>query len=52
MATDRKRQGGGLFIMDNSDETWKVQRCFHDWCQPSESIDIAPATSGSGRWVA
>ena len=33
--------GGELFIVDNSDETWKVQRYLHDWCQLSERMDIA-----------
>jgi len=38
-----KRSVGGseLFIVDNSDEDWKVQRYLHDWCQISKSIDIA-----------
>ncbi|MBI3302509.1 MAG: DEAD/DEAH box helicase family protein [Deltaproteobacteria bacterium] len=30
-----------LFIVDNSDEDWKVVRYLHDWCQISKSIDIA-----------
>jgi superfamily II DNA or RNA helicase len=33
--------GSELFIVDNSDEDWKVQRYLHDWCQLSQSIDIA-----------
>ena len=33
--------GGDLFIVDNSDEDWKVQRYLHDWCQISKGIDIA-----------
>ena len=41
MGDGRKRQGGELFIVDNSDKTWKVQRYLHDWCQLSERMDIA-----------
>src|SRR6266850_1769640 len=33
--------GSELFIVDNSEEDWKVVRYLHDWCQLSKSIDIA-----------
>ena len=33
--------GSELFIVDNSDQDWKVLRYLHDWCQLSKSIDIA-----------
>jgi len=33
--------GSELFIVDNSDEDWKVVRYLHDWCQISKSIDVA-----------
>src|SRR4051812_23042031 len=33
--------GSELFIVDNSDEDWKVLRYLHDWCELSKSIDIA-----------
>jgi len=33
--------GSELFIVDNSDEDWKVVRYLHDWCQLSKAIDIA-----------
>jgi superfamily II DNA or RNA helicase len=33
--------GSELFIVDNSDEDWKVQRYLHDWCSLSKSLDIA-----------
>ena len=33
--------GSELFIVDNSDDDWKVRRYLHDWCQISKSIDIA-----------
>lgn len=33
--------GSELFIVDNSEEDWKVLRYLHDWCQLSKSIDVA-----------
>src|SRR6266851_2577640 len=33
--------GSELFIVDNSDDDWKVLRYLHDWCQISKGIDIA-----------
>ena len=33
--------GSELFIVDNSEEDWKVVRYLHDWCQLSKSIDVA-----------
>ncbi len=33
--------GSELFIVDNSDEDWKVLRYLHDWCQLSKAIDVA-----------
>lgn len=39
-----KRQsvsGSELFIVDNSDQEWKVLRYLHDWCQISKAIDVA-----------
>ena len=35
------KTGSELFIVDNSDDDWKVQRYLHDWCQLSKAIDIA-----------
>src|SRR5437588_9583697 len=35
------KSGSELFIVDNSDEAWKVMRYLHEWCQISKSIDIA-----------
>ena len=37
----KKQQGSDMFIVDNSDKDWKVLRYLHDWCQLSETIDIA-----------
>lgn len=33
--------GSELFIVDNSDDDWKVVRYLHDWCQLSKAVDIA-----------
>jgi superfamily II DNA or RNA helicase len=33
--------GSELFIVDNSNEDWKVLRYLRDWCQISKSIDVA-----------
>ena len=33
--------GSELFIVDNSEEDWKVVRYIHDWCQISKAIDVA-----------
>lgn len=33
--------GSELFIVDNSEDDWKVSRYLHDWCVLSKSIDIA-----------
>ena len=33
--------GSELFIVDNSEDDWKVVRYLHDWCQLSKAIDIA-----------
>ncbi len=35
------KTGSELFIVDNSDEDWKVVRYLHDWCQHSKAIDVA-----------
>ncbi|MCX6634317.1 MAG: phospholipase D-like domain-containing protein, partial [Acidobacteria bacterium] len=35
------KTGSELFIVDNSDDDWKVQRYLHDWCQLSKAIDVA-----------
>ena len=35
------KTGSELFIVDNSEEEWKVLRYLHDWCQLSKSIDVA-----------
>src|SRR5690554_1001463 len=35
------KSGSELFIVDNSNVDWKVQRYLSDWCQISSQIDIA-----------
>ena len=35
------KTGGELFIVDNSDNDWKVARYLRDWCTYSKAIDIA-----------
>jgi len=35
------KTGSELFIVDNSDDEWKVIRYLRDWCEISKSIDIA-----------
>ncbi len=37
------KAGSDLFIVDNSDDEWKVLRYLNDWCSISKSIDIATA---------
>lgn len=44
--------GSELFIVDNSDEDWKVLRYLHDWCQISKSIDIATGFFEIGSFLA
>ena len=41
MTKSTKASGGELFIVDNSDQEWKVQRYLHDWCELAKRIDIA-----------
>lgn len=36
-----KKQGHELFIVDNSDEDWKVQQYLYEWCDIANSFDIA-----------
>jgi superfamily II DNA or RNA helicase len=35
------QSGSELFIVDNSEQDWKVVRYLHEWCQISKAIDIA-----------
>jgi superfamily II DNA or RNA helicase len=38
---DKDKQGGDVFIVDNSDTDWKVRRYLHDWADLTHTIDIA-----------
>ena len=38
--TDGKRVSD-LFIVDNSEEEWKVARYLRDWCEIAKAFDIA-----------
>jgi hypothetical protein len=41
MAGSKKRTGGGLFIVDNSDDDCKVAEYLKEWCEISERSDRA-----------
>jgi len=41
MAQESRQQGGDLFIVDNSDQDWKVRRYLSDWADLANSFDIA-----------
>ena len=41
MHPERAKSGSELFIVDNSDQDWKVLQYVKDWCALSQSIDIA-----------
>jgi hypothetical protein len=36
-----QHSGSDLFIVDNTDQDWKVLRYLQDWCELSKSVDIA-----------
>ena len=57
MADKERRSGTELFIVDNSDQDWKVLQYLHDWCQLSEAMDVAvgyfeigPLLALDGEW--
>lgn len=52
MPTRQSQSGSELFIVDNSDEDWKVARYLHDWCQLSSAIDIASGFFEIGAFLA
>jgi phosphatidylserine/phosphatidylglycerophosphate/cardiolipin synthase-like enzyme len=41
IAEPHPRTGSDLFIVDNTDEDWKVLRYLKEWCPLAKSIDIA-----------
>lgn len=46
------KTGSELFIVDNSDQDWKVLNYLHDWCQISKVINIATAYFEIGSLLA
>ncbi len=40
-AISNKRQGGDLFIVDNSDAEWKVKNHLREWTDIAHTLDIA-----------
>jgi hypothetical protein len=51
MPNRRSNSGSELFIVDNSDEDWKVLRYLHDWCQLSRALDVATGYFEIGAWM-
>jgi superfamily II DNA or RNA helicase len=41
MESQSRPQGGDLFIVDNSDQDWKVCRYLQDWADLAQSLDVA-----------
>lgn len=41
MSKSSDKQGGDVFIVDNSDKDWKVRRYLHDWADLAHTMDIA-----------
>jgi hypothetical protein len=39
LSDERKKQGGELFIVDNSDADWKVRRYLQEWADIAHSFD-------------
>jgi superfamily II DNA or RNA helicase len=39
--SDTPKSGGELFIVDNSDESWKGLKYLHDWTEIASAFDIA-----------
>ncbi|MFH1419298.1 MAG: phospholipase D-like domain-containing protein, partial [Planctomycetota bacterium] len=52
MPKRQSKTGSELFIVDNSDQEWKVLRYLHDWCQLSKRIDIATGYFDIGSLLA
>lgn len=41
MTSKPNRTGGDIFIVDNSDDDWKVVRYLHEWAEIAYQFDIA-----------
>lgn len=46
------KTGSELFIVDNTDQDWKVLQYLHEWCQLSQGMDIATGTFEIGSLLA
>lgn len=52
VSTELKRQGSELFIVDNSDEDWKVLNYLHDWADLAHTLDVATGNFEIGSLLA
>jgi phosphatidylserine/phosphatidylglycerophosphate/cardiolipin synthase-like enzyme len=52
MSQEIKRQGGDVFIVDNSDSDWKVRTYLQEWASISTSFDIATGCFEIGSLLA
>lgn len=52
VTTKHTRTSTDLFIVDNSDPQWTVQRYLHDWCELSRGIDVATGNFEIGSLLA
>lgn len=41
MSDKNRKTGGDIFIVDNSDDDWKVVRYLHEWAEIAHQFDIA-----------
>ena len=41
MKEEKKQTGSDLFIVDNSDQDWKVRNYLHEWSDLANKFDIA-----------
>jgi len=51
MPQKTSKTGSELFIVDNSDAEWKVQKYLHEWCQISKQIDVATGNFEIGSFL-
>jgi superfamily II DNA/RNA helicase len=52
MSQELKRPGSDLFIVDNSDQDWKVKNYLHEWAELSNAFDIATGSFEIGSLLA
>ncbi len=52
MTQSNESRGGDLFIVDNSDSDWKVQRYLREWADIAHSFDIATGYFDIGALLA